>query len=537
MSHTNSFSTYACDKSGSQRTIQTGKRAFTWVLIMLTCVLCVLTSSSSVDASSHKQTIQRYALLIGHNRGDRYLPGLRFAQDDAKKVARVLRQLGGYKSNQIKLMLSPSVQQVRITMKHIRHLFRRAHRNSIFLFYYSGHARKQHFQLGNDTLPFAEVRRFARSLSARVRIMLIDSCYSGRILRAKGAKRLRSIRWRPIDDLRTRGVAILTSSEANGRSYESDTIKSSLFTSSLLAGLRGAADKNKDQRVSFGEIHQYVYQQTLSRSSRHNVEVQRPSHQLNLRGQGPLYISFLRRAPSHMVFAHALKGHIFLYRQGQLVQDFYKSPGKSVEIGVNKGVYQVNVRLHKWLGQQTIDMRTQTRTNITPKKLSWQHVTNKHHTQKGERQHSAHWGVVFQYNPLSQMTFNNMGIGLLLGSGHWLRAGIGYRFGLANALALDYQTHHISFKLAVGTGFSTRQLGLWGGLHLEPLLLLRQGPSGIFWNAGFVAGLTGNLDYYFRPDLSFRLALSGGPQFVFFDQNIVRIAPALNVSIGVIWML
>jgi hypothetical protein len=477
----------------------------------------------------------KLALIIGHNHGGAALPVLRFAQRDARRLARLLVTLGGFSRSQIELLLSPTPAKVRAAMKRLRKRAIASKRKAMFVLYYSGHAQNDHFQLGNRTMAFGEMMRFSRTLPVRVRILIVDSCFSGRFLRMKGARRKSSIKWLP-KRVRTRGLAILTSSEANGRSFESDRIRGSLFTSSLLAGLRGAADKNADQRISLSELRNYVYQKTLARSAEQSSEVQRPSHRLELQGQGALFLTYLKKGSARVSFPNKMEGHFFLYRGTELVQDFRKQKGESLRVAVHGGAYRLQVRRHGWLGHAAFRVQTTKDHRIRTADFRWKQLSVRQQM-KGGPGTSAPLGVgaSVHYNPVANLSNHSLGVLLGVDSGRWLRIGVGYRFGMSNMFGLPYETHTLRLRLAAGYGLGKGAFGIWLGAHIDPLLVVRTTAISPVFHAGFSAGALCHLDYYLLPELALRIVVSGGAEFLLFDQNLTRTTAHFDMGVGFVW--
>ncbi|MEM9493815.1 MAG: caspase family protein, partial [Myxococcota bacterium] len=88
--------------------------------------------------------IERYAVLIGNNLGDRDEVELRYAEDDAEKVYEVLRNLGGFRSENMVLLRGSSATEVRQALIHLNGRIRRRTRpggpSTMLMVYYSGHA-------------------------------------------------------------------------------------------------------------------------------------------------------------------------------------------------------------------------------------------------------------------------------------------------------------------------------------------------------------------------------------------------------------
>lgn len=480
---------------------------------------------------------ERIALIIGHNRGDQGLQPLRYAENDAIRISQILQELGGYRRDQVFLLLAPSAQSVRHTMKTIRARLKASKGPGIFFFYYSGHAREEHFQIGHEALPFLEMMRFARELPVKIRLMIIDSCYSGAFLRAKGARRNPSIRWlAPPPVLRMSGLAILTSSGERERSYESDRIGGSLYTSALLAGLRGAADKDRDQRVSLSEIQQYVYDHTLTQSASHLVEVQRPAHHINLQGQGSFFLTYLQRAQAHLRLPSDLQGHCFLYFKNELHQEFKKPSGRPMLIALGLGPHTVQVRRPGWIGWYDFSSAKNQQHHMKPAGIRWEQVSLREQVKGAPlASPSSGIGVALHYMPISNLALNGIGLSVSFDATRYLRLALHYRLAFANEDALPYQTHHLSFRVAGGYGLGIGPFWSWFGVFLDPSLSIRSATTGALFNLGIGVGFLVNLDYHLHPQLALRIDLSSGGHFVMFDQNSFRARPFLDMGLGIVW--
>ena len=494
-------------------------------------------SNASVEASRYK-----IALLIGHNKGTGSLKALQYAQQDAKKLAMTLQQLGGYRREQVHLLLSPTKQQLLRTMRKIRRHVMGFKKRGTFFFYYSGHAKGKHFQLGQEAISFKKLWDFAKALPVRVRVLLIDSCFAGRFLNAKGLKRSSTVQWVPPRAQNNRGVAILASSGANGRSYESSLIKGSLFTSSVLAGLRGAADRNADSKVSLAELWQYVYRQTLSHSSKVYSTIQRPSHRIELRGQGPLILSHLDKGEGLLILPKSLVGHIFIYTAGLLFQDIHKSAGKSVTLGLQRGRYLLRIRKGKKVGLYNIRLKQRQHHRVLAQQIKWRTLgfqdTTKgisENIQPNEVPGDFAFGFLLHYLPRNYLIAHGLGLSLALDSGKWLRANLGYSYGLSTPLGLRHDHHALHLRLGIGYGFSQSAFQFWLGGMLEPTFVIRQVNNKQHWNMGFTAGLLGLVDYRLHRNWALRLSLYGGLNAMLFQDNDLLTAPGFELAFGVLW--
>jgi hypothetical protein len=500
--------------------------------VMLCMAYCGFGWGAYVHASPPHNTPQRVALVIGHNKGSGDLKPLHYAQQDAQKMAALLREVGGYKKQHIHLLLSPTRKQLHAAMQAIKQQTTLMRGSGTFFFYYSGHAKRKTFQLGPETLAFKKIWAFSKSLPVKIRLMVIDSCFAGRFLKAKGPRRLSSIAWVPPTEQRNHGVAVLASSGANGRSYESSLIKGSLFTSSVLAGLRGAADKNNDQRVSLAELWQYVYHRTLTRSSDIHSTIQRPAHRIQLQGQGPLILSVLSRTNGQLLFPASLQGHVFVYQSGQLLQDVYKPANRSMRLGLQKGRYKLHIRHQQQLGIYTVDLTRQHTIRVS--QIAWKPIATLEQS-KGYTRSTTRLGVLLHYQPRNYLTAHGTGLSLSLDSGAWLRLNIGYSYGLATPLQLPYQTHTFHLQVGVGYGFIFRDLRIWLGAMLAPQMAIRTYETKEHWNMGFLAGGLGHFDFFVSPTLQLRIAVSGGVNAILFAGNEWLASSGFDVAFGILW--
>ena len=116
-------------------------------------VLLVLTFSGPVEAAIH-----RIALIVGNNEGSDTKPFLRYAEQDAKNLSRTLIQVGGFKAENVQLLLGKNPQTVLETARTMSskasHLLRDPQDQILFLFYFSGHSEKLLMEMGPSQLDF-----------------------------------------------------------------------------------------------------------------------------------------------------------------------------------------------------------------------------------------------------------------------------------------------------------------------------------------------------------------------------------------------
>ncbi len=92
----------------------------------------------AMTTSAHAEVV-RYALVIGANDGGLELETLRYAEGDAGELRDVLVELGGFESSRVDMLPQPRVSDVRGQLEIIQALLQEQE-DTLFLFYYSGHA-------------------------------------------------------------------------------------------------------------------------------------------------------------------------------------------------------------------------------------------------------------------------------------------------------------------------------------------------------------------------------------------------------------
>lgn len=314
-------------------------------LVIAAGVACACFLAPSAQASA-PLPVHRVALVVGANDGGLDRPALRYAQSDADKVATVFQELGQVRPEALIRLDQPSPAAVEVAfdalqLELLRGQQRGAHTEVVI--YYSGHSDDKALLLGEQRLPYAKLRKRVEALAADVRVVILDSCSSGAFTRPKGGTH------RPaflVDgDHRAIGFAYLTSSAADEVAQESDRLGGSFFTHALLSGLRGAADLDKNQRVTLHEAYQFAYQQTLAQTERTRFGPQHAAYEMKLRGTGDVVISDLSGADGHLAFASSLDGRLSIRDvRGILVATFDKQPGRAERLAVSSGQYRVSLR-------------------------------------------------------------------------------------------------------------------------------------------------------------------------------------------------
>ncbi len=302
--------------------------------------------------------LRRFVLVAGANDGGAERATLRYAVSDARSFARVLEVMGGVDSADIIVLENPNSEAIDEGLRTLRGRLSALAQpaRSEIVFYYSGHADENGLLLGSEHLPYETLRQQLDAMPTDVRIAILDACASGAMTRLKGGQRQAAFL---VDESNAmRGHAILTSSSQDEAAQESDRIGASFFTHYLVSGMRGAADVSGDGRVSLGEAYRFAFDQTLERTTGTLGGAQHPAYDINLSGTGDVILTDLSQTHSSLLLGDQLQGRIFVRNERQqLVAELTKVAGRTIELGLEEGIYEIRYEHIENLQRAQIDLR------------------------------------------------------------------------------------------------------------------------------------------------------------------------------------
>lgn len=289
----------------------------------------------------------RVAIVVGTNEGESDEAPLRWAEQDATRVADVLGRLGGVPPEHLLLLRGARRAEVLRAFEAVRARVAQARaegQEALLVFYYAGHAGAGALHLGGTRLGFDELRQAAAAVGADVRVLVLDACRSGGMTRVRGARPAKPFELQVTDRLDASGEAILTSSAAGEDAQESDRLRGGIFTHHLLAGLRGAADQSADGRVALGEAWRYAYARTLHSSSR-TAALQHPTYAFQVRGRAEPVLTEVLAARGSAVLTLRDAGAWVLFHGGA---DGDPASGEPSEVDARAGT-RVVLPAGRWL--------------------------------------------------------------------------------------------------------------------------------------------------------------------------------------------
>lgn len=288
----------------------------------------------------------RFLLVAGANQGGTGKVQLKYARSDARNFGRLLMAFGGVDSGSVVALDEPDSTGLLRGIDSLAHLVRSARERGMrteTILYYSGHADGNGLRLSHDHVGYRRLREAMDSIGSDVLLAILDACASGSALRSKGGV------IRPaflVDESREmRGRALLTSSSALEDSHESDSLGGSIFTQALLAGLRGAADADRDARVTLNEVYRYSYQETLRNTQASGSGTQHPSVDMDMTGAGDMVLTDLRAPAAQLRLDSSIAGLLNLRdSSGATVVEFRKRLGTELRLGLEPGTYHARFR-------------------------------------------------------------------------------------------------------------------------------------------------------------------------------------------------
>jgi hypothetical protein len=289
---------------------------------------------------------RRFGIFIGSNNGGRDRVMLRYAVSDARAVSRVFTEMGGIYEEDSFLLIEPSAGDINRRIGAIREQIaasRQRYKRTELVFYYSGHSDEDGLLLNRERYAYKNLREQINQIPSDMRIVILDSCSSGAFTRAKGG-----VKTQPFlidSSLSAEGYAFLTSSSATEASQESDSIKSSYFTHSLVAGLRGAADTIGDGRVTLNEVYRFAYTETLAKTETSTYGAQHPSYDMQISGTGDVVLTDIKETSASLVIAPDITGRLSIRDMSDyLIAEITKAGNRAMEFGLEPGLYRITLR-------------------------------------------------------------------------------------------------------------------------------------------------------------------------------------------------
>jgi hypothetical protein len=455
-------------------------------------------------ASAEDLSPTAYALVVGSNIGGVGQGELRYAEQDARRVSDVLTEIGGYPRNQVEVIERPSRSRLLDALSTAAgKLEQHAARGdkTVFFFYYSGHAHSIGLNLGAEVLPLQELREKLLTLPSSVVVAVLDACQSGAFSRVKGAGATADFSSNSVTQLASAGIAVISSSGASELSQESERLQSSFFTHHLLAGLRGAADMDRDGHVTLAEGYRYAYHRTLVDTSSTSVGSQHATLETGLRGKGEVVLTYPARAGAQVELPIWLGGEVLIERRpsGSVIAEIHKAAKESVRLALPPGEYRALLRQPQGVRTCALLLHDGQTTTLDPRRCTALADDAPMAVTKGETARLPRWAFELSAGQRWAIAVSPSERGLYFIAGHGLYPPYpddphwGFDLAVvrplganleavANFMHLDAEKEHHLSEQSAGDVLGWRVLG--GGLHLRVLAWLWQKRIGVYAQAG-----------------------------------------------------
>jgi hypothetical protein len=202
------------------------------------------------------------------------LPDLKYTDNDAFRLHSFFKSPtgGAIPNEQMTILIDEQATQNNI-LKHLQLISRKAGKNDLVLFYFSGHGFRGSFaphdykENSEILVKHNEVIEILKMSKAKSKVVIADACHSGSMDTKSGNyESLLDIYYNAFRKSMG-GTVLLLSSRANEVSMESTGLCQGLYSHFLLEGLNGKANKNGDKIITVSELHQYIYKKVRSATS------------------------------------------------------------------------------------------------------------------------------------------------------------------------------------------------------------------------------------------------------------------------------
>ena len=315
-------------------------------------IACLFLSASAL---ARPVAVERFAVVVGNNRGEQANAKLRYADDDALATHRLLLEAGATSllltsfdedsarmAGDVKPYAPPRADSLERALGSLAEAMRKASARGAkteFLFFYSGHGDVD----DGEGYLVLEDRRLTRSMlfdllsrsPAAQNHVVIDACKSYFVVfdRGPGGRRTTyagAIAAAIPARLANTGFVLSTSSDRD--SHEWERYQGGILSHELRSALRGAADADLDARISYAELGAFL--------TRSNEAIKNPRFRPDFLLRAPdgdlsrAVLGWTReRAP--LSFSAKAWGHFYVETaRGDRLLDAHPSPGQPLRLRV-----------------------------------------------------------------------------------------------------------------------------------------------------------------------------------------------------------
>lgn len=333
-----------------------------WLLVL--CLLC----GPFVGVASAVE-LQRVAVVVGANSAPPGRVTLRYAHEDARRVADVLTSVAGFSASNVKVLLDPHPEELLGALDRELAAAGKRGGDTLLFFYYSGHADERAIFPQGKTLAFAALKSRLEDGRAKLRVGLLDSCRGGSWTGSKGLKKVEPFEVDGGRELAEEGSVLISSSSGQENAHETEVLRGSYFTHYWNAGLRGAADRGGDGVVTLHEAFEYARSLTIRDTALAGQMPQHPSFQMRLAGRRDFPLAALVRGRTTLLFQQTT-GPVELVRLSDGLVVVETPPGaRNLRLGLPSGSYLVRRRSADGVWVRVVSLSTGSVTTMKESQL------------------------------------------------------------------------------------------------------------------------------------------------------------------------
>lgn len=177
------------------------------------------------------------------------ISNLKLTANDARTVTDVYSKNGSLKYCQL---INSEATRSRI-LNAVTRILGEAREYDVVVFFFSGHGYADGLCACDGKLSYDEIRKAMAKTKCRNKMMFIDACHSGG-LRISGKSRQTTE-----SSAKKANIMLFLSSRNDETSFENAKMNNGYFTTFLQKGLKGAADTDRDRKITAMELYKYVH--------------------------------------------------------------------------------------------------------------------------------------------------------------------------------------------------------------------------------------------------------------------------------------
>ncbi len=314
----------------------------TRIAFVLLVAVATFTGAVRVAGASPKEA--RVAVVVGSNIGIHNDRPLQFAEQDADRFARLLLDLGGVERDRVYLVKGGGATAVRQAVNEAKGRILELAKlgPTALIVYVSSHADDSSLHLDGTLLPIEELRKSVQGTPASLRLVIIDACRTPANAASKGGSPGPEVAVRLEGSEKLQGDLFISSSSIGEPAQEWSFLRGALFTHHMITGLRGAADVDRNGRVSLSESYSYAFRQTLANAVSAGPGAQHPSFDFQMKGFGDWTFTTPSEERSAVILDEKISGDVWVTdSQNNIAAEVTKAPGTTLRLALPAGWYRV----------------------------------------------------------------------------------------------------------------------------------------------------------------------------------------------------